>query len=334
MYYYTVYMSKINHLFVSGNTNMRELESTLEKHGDSISYLKIASAHHDLVDIWRVCSMVRWSAISVCMGWGVVENEARIHYSMLQKLFGDDKKVFRTLADKWVSAIELPAELLDNKDIVSHVRGFFPKRLVEVGVKTSCFHPLNSLSSMQSGVQKAQEWGADHIVLEWSGSGRCGIYHANGALNILLVHTLMAEFSDKTRCIIEAPHHEQQDIWRILFWPETHIGNIRHFNQVNAPVDLNISVWHWDGIDLFIKRVQGISESLWLSWDELSRNEEINIDIINNFPTLSQLSDTELESYIQWLSEENCDDFSIEIPAVVRMMLNAFIGNMGWTQYR
>ncbi len=38
---------------------MHELESVIEEHGDTISYIKIASAHRGTMDIKRVCSMVR-----------------------------------------------------------------------------------------------------------------------------------------------------------------------------------------------------------------------------------------------------------------------------------
>lgn len=62
---------------------------------------------------------------------------------------------------------------------------------------------MNSPKVMMEGVQSAQSFGADHIILEGSVIGDCGIYSANQVANVLLVDTLMEQIQDASRCIIE-----------------------------------------------------------------------------------------------------------------------------------
>ncbi|MEI6710929.1 MAG: hypothetical protein WCK88_01370 [bacterium] len=65
-----------------------------------------------------------------------------------------------------MDAIELPAEFLSNAELVARAKNFFRRILVEVGVKDHCSYDLNAVSCMLAGIQRAQELGADHIVLE------------------------------------------------------------------------------------------------------------------------------------------------------------------------
>ncbi len=277
---------------------MNELESTLEKYGDSISYLKIASAAVEHVDIDGICSLVQWTAVSVCVGWGVVEDESRMRYSWLQRLLGKNKKDFSTFARRWVTAVELPVVALKHTEILKLVDDFFPTKLVEVGTKNDCFDMTNSPSYMVHDVQQAQEYGADHIVLEWSAFGTCGIYHGNGKPNILAVHQIMEHFTDRTQCIIEWPSQKSQDIWRSIFWPDTHIGNIQDFTQVNTPIQVNFPPQYWDMLTTFRNKLREISDDFWFSWDDIARNEKINTDLMTKFPDLLALDDSELRQYV------------------------------------
>lgn len=294
-------MVRNNHLFISRDTDMTDLQSTLDKHGDSISYLKIASAQVNLIDIERVCSMVWWSAIAVCVGGGVAERESERQYSFSQRLFGEHKKTFRSLAQQWVTAVELPVSLLDDREITQLAGDYFEKKVIEVGAKTHCSHILNSPSLMREGIEEAQQFGADHIVLEWSLGGNCGIYHPNTAPNILAVHELMEGFTDKTRCIIEAPSQQAQDVWRSIFWQDTHIGNIEDFDQIHSPMSIDFPPDYWDELPNFRKRAQALAESGWVPWDDIARNEDLNLILINNFPWLLSISDPDLEKYIRYL---------------------------------
>ncbi len=294
-------MVRNNHLFISRETDMTDLQSTLDNHGDSISYLKIASAQVNLIDIERISSMVRWSAISVCIGGGVAERESERQYSFSQRLFGEHKKTFRSLAQQWVTAVELPVSLLEDREITQLAGDYFEKKVVEVWEKTRCFHELNAPSVMLEGVRKAQEFGADHIVLEWSLYGDCGIYHPSTAPNILLVDELMEQFTDRTGCIIESPRQQAQDIWRSAFWPDTHIGNIEHFDHIDSPLSIDFPPNYWDELPNFRKKAQALAESGWVPWDDIARNEDLNIILINNFPWLLSISDTDLEQYIRYL---------------------------------
>ena len=52
-------MSRNNHLFIGGTTDLSELEQCIDKHGDSISYLKIGSACVEDVNVKAICSMVK-----------------------------------------------------------------------------------------------------------------------------------------------------------------------------------------------------------------------------------------------------------------------------------
>lgn len=62
--------------------------------------------------------------------------------------------------------MEMPVCLLEDTEITQLAGDYFEKKVVEVGIKTHCSHILNAPSVMQEGIQKAQEFGADHIVLE------------------------------------------------------------------------------------------------------------------------------------------------------------------------
>lgn len=294
-------MNRVNHLILHDEQTVQELESAIENHGDSISYIKIASAVHHMVDIDLVSSLVQWTGISVCIGGGVAENESQREYSAMQRLFGDHKKAFRNLAKRWVTAMEMPVCLLEDTEITQLAGDYFDKKVVEVGVKTHCSYILNAPSVMQEGIQKAQEFGADHIVLEWSLRGDCGIYHRSTAPNILAVHELMEQFTDKTRCIIEAPSQQAQDVWRSIFWQGAHIGNIEHFDQINSPVGIDFEPNYWDELPNFRKRVQALAESEWIDWDDVARNEDLNLILINNFPWLLSVSDVDLGPYLKYL---------------------------------
>ncbi len=65
-----------------------------------------------------------------------------------------------------MTAVELPVVALKHTEILKLVDDFFPTKLVEVGTKNDCFDMTNSPSYMVHDVQQAQEYGADHIVLE------------------------------------------------------------------------------------------------------------------------------------------------------------------------
>lgn len=67
----------------------------------------------------------------------------------------------------------------------------FQKRVIEIGVKTTCSHPENSASRFMQGVEIAEKFKPDNIVLEGSLGGDCGIYHNDSLPNILIVDSVM-----------------------------------------------------------------------------------------------------------------------------------------------
>lgn len=290
-------MSRNNHLFIGGTTDLSELEQCIDKHGDSISYLKIGSACVEDVNVKAICSMVKWSAIFVCLGGGVLEDTRKVWKTkrLLWRRFSPIKKLIK----QGVNAIEIPSHVLDDKEITDFTRDNFSRRLVEVGVKADCMHPLNSPTRMSEWIKLAEEHKTDHIVLEASLSGQVGIYHTGSRTpNILLVDQLQEQIANNLRCIIESPYFREQNLWRTVYGPDAHIGNIDDFENVGKPLDNQYPEEYWTHLRAFRKRLEKLCRDNDISWDEVARNEEINLYVIQGLHELVSFSDEELLAII------------------------------------
>lgn len=284
-------MKQNNHLFIGWDTDLDELSNTLEQHGDSISYLKIGSVCVDSVDIERICKMVQGSSVSVCIGGGVAEKTPKSWWNRFKRL--------KQLSKKWVTAIELPLWVLEDNDLVRVAGDRFQKRVIEIGVKTTCSHPENSVSRFIEGVEIAEKFKPDNIVLEGSLGGDCGIYHNDSLPNILVVDSVMEKIWDASRCIIEWPLKQQQDLWRSIYGKETHVWNIEDFEMLSMPDELNSPEWYWEPLRAFRKRLKNLVENSRFSWDEVTTNHKLNAAIMFAFPEILAIDDETLMRYVE-----------------------------------
>lgn len=291
-------MNRNNHLFIWSRTDLGELDRKVQTHWDSMSYLKIGSSALENVDVKRVCDIVKWSAISVCLGGWVLDETVKAW--KWKRFFWRRFSDVRKLAKLGVDAIEISSLHLWDKDMVKFAQDYFNRRVVEVGVKSNCMHPLNSPTRMLAWILEAEEIKPDHIVLEGAISSEVGIYHVGSRNpNILAVDQLREAITDSSRCIIEASYFRELNLWRLIYWPETHIGNIDEFENINPQPVNNYEEGHWDNLRTFRKRLQKICTENDFLWDEVARNEELNVHIIHELPKLAQLSDEELLSILR-----------------------------------
>ncbi len=126
-----------------------------------------------------------------------------------------------------------------------------------------------------------------------------GIYHTGSNIpNILLVDQLQERIADNLRCIIEASHFRDQNLWREIYGPETHLGNIYNFADLERPMGKHYDEKYWGQLREFRKRLQKLCEAHRIPWDDVARSERLNLHVIRSLHELVPSSDDALLSIL------------------------------------
>lgn len=277
---------------------LRDLSAWLEANEPTISYVKVRSSNPDNLRSGELASIVKGSAMKLCVPGDVVVE--------LQRLW--DKKwhqALARLAKKWFAAIELPVRLLQDDKLAQLIGDHFQKKVIKVGSLESPTDPANTPEGFSSAIDLAEWYGADHIILEGGLAGSRWIYHINGVPNILLVHGAMEKVKDTSRLIIWWGY----TIWRDVYGKEAHVWDLE-LENINEVQSLGIPKTHWERLQEFHAKLKGMADA-WkfgkITWKDIVGSEAFNMQIMTRLPKLAGAAEDELEDVIMDILFQDAD---------------------------
>lgn len=229
--------TKKNHVIVV-DESVDEVKTLVERCGDSIGELKIASAAVPYLHQTQISEIVRMciqNGIVPYVGGGITETY--VAHNMLYQLT-------RKLHGLGIDAIEVSTSNLNIseekfREVARSVRRDFKTVLIEIGEKESAGDRLDYGAPLWiRDIRRAQDVGADKIIFEGGGYGEVGIFDENGYPRLFLIGRLLWEVKDQLdKVIIEAPERRQHSfLIRKVLGPRIGMGNL--YANEGAMIDI------------------------------------------------------------------------------------------------